>query len=438
MLAAARADGLTAEANGSGMQTMVETGGTSELLGIGVALVVLIITFGSLVASGLPILSALVGVGLGVFGISIATVFTTVGTTTPILATMIGLAVGIDYTLFILSRYRTELHHTDDRQEAVGRAVGTAGSAVVFAGLTVLIALSALAIVRIPFLTSMGLAAAGTVFMAVLVALTLLPAVLGMLKSKAFGGRVRRERVERDADGQLLNNGVRWARLLGRAPVAVLLIVVVALGALALPARSLHLALPSDSTAATSTTQRQASDLVSDAFGPGREAPLLLVVDGRDAAEADRGAAYGQVVDWAAGQQDVANAQIVGMNEAGTGAQVLVTPSERPGRAGHRGPARRPPRRPVRDRAEDLDDRRRHRDHRDPDRRLRPADPGAADVPRGRHRPRVPAADAGLPVGPGAADRHARASCSRCWPRSARRCWSSRRATSAWSRGSRW
>ncbi len=126
---------------------------------------------------------------------------------------MIGLAVGIDYTLFILSRYRTELHHTDDRQEAVGRAVGTAGSAVVFAGLTVLIALSALAIVRIPFLTSMGLAAAGTVFMAVLVALTLLPAILGMLRSKAFAGRVRRERVERDADGRLLNNGVRWARL---------------------------------------------------------------------------------------------------------------------------------------------------------------------------------------------------------------------------------
>ncbi|QWZ06816.1 MMPL family transporter [Nocardioides panacis] len=330
VLADARADGLTAEANGSGTQAMVETGGTSELLGIGVALVVLIITFGSLVASGLPILSALVGVGLGVSGISIATAFTTVGTTTPILATMIGLAVGIDYTLFILSRYRTELHHTDDRQEAVGRAVGTAGSAVVFAGLTVLIALSALAIVRIPFLTSMGLAAAGTVFMAVLVALTLLPAVLGMLKSKAFGGRVRRERVERDADGRLHNNGVRWARLLGRAPVAVLLLVVVALGALALPARSLHLALPSDSTAATSTTQRQASDLVSDAFGPGREAPLLLVVDGRGAAEADRPAAYGQVVDWAAGQRDVASAQVVGMNEAGTGAQILVTPRSGP------------------------------------------------------------------------------------------------------------
>ena len=330
VLDTARDGGLTVEANGSGMQAMVEAGGKSELIGIGIALVVLIITFGSLVAAGLPILAALVGVGLGVLGISIATAFTTVGTTTPILATMVGLAVGIDYTLFILSRYRTELHHTDDREEAVGRAVGTAGSAVVFAGLTVLIALSALSIVGIPFLTNMGLAAAGTVFMAVLVALTLLPAILGALKSKAFGGSVRRTRVTRDADGQILNGGVRWARMLGKAPVAVAMLVVIGLGALAVPISGLHLALPSDSTAAVDTTQRKASDLISDAFGPGREAPLLLVVDGRDAAAADRGAAYDDVVAWAAAKPDVANVQIVGMNEAGTGAQVLITPKSGP------------------------------------------------------------------------------------------------------------
>jgi RND superfamily putative drug exporter len=122
----ARADGLTAEVNGSGMQQMPE-GASSELIGIGVAAVILVITFGSLVAAGLPILSALVGVGLGMLGITAATAFTTIGTSTPMLATMIGLAVGIDYTLFILSRYRTELHHTDDRREAIGRAVGTAG-----------------------------------------------------------------------------------------------------------------------------------------------------------------------------------------------------------------------------------------------------------------------------------------------------------------------
>ena len=128
------------------------------------------------------------------------TAFMDIGSSTPILATMIGLAVGIDYALFILARYRGELQHTEDREEAVGIAVGTAGSAVVFAGLTVLIALSALAVVNIPFLTAMGLAAAGTVLIAVLVALTLLPAILGLFKSKAFGGQVRT--YEREARGR--------------------------------------------------------------------------------------------------------------------------------------------------------------------------------------------------------------------------------------------
>ncbi len=110
----------------------------------------LILTFGSLVAAGLPILTALVGVGLGIMGVTAMTAFIDIGSTTPMLATMIGLAVGIDYALFILARYRNELQHTDDREEAVGIAVGTAGSAVVFAGLTVIIALTALARRRHP------------------------------------------------------------------------------------------------------------------------------------------------------------------------------------------------------------------------------------------------------------------------------------------------
>ncbi|MDP3892631.1 MMPL family transporter, partial [Nocardioides sp.] len=326
----ASGDGLTVAANGQGMAQMSEPGGAAELLGIGVALIVLVLTFGSMVAAGLPILTAILGVALGLLGITAMTAFMDIGSTTPMLATMIGLAVGIDYALFILARYRSELEHTDDREEAVGIAVGTAGSAVVFAGLTVLIALAALSVVRIPFLTAMGLAAAATVFIAVLVALTLLPAVLGLTKSKAFGGQVRKRRPARDADGRVLNNGVRWARLVGRAPVAVLLLVIVGLGALAIPMKDLHLAFPTDSTAASDTTQRQASDLMSEAFGPGREAPLLVVVDGRGLDEEARGAAYGDVVAWAGGQDGVANAQIVGMNEEGTGAQVLVTPETGP------------------------------------------------------------------------------------------------------------
>ena len=322
----ASVEGLEVAANGSGSAGMPELGGSSELIGVGVALIVLVLTFGSLVAAGLPVLTALFGVALGIIGVTATTAFADIGSTTPMLATMIGLAVGIDYALFILARYRSELEHTDDRQKAIGVAVGTAGSAVVFAGLTVLIALSALAVVRIPFLTTMGFAAAGTVLVAVLVALTLLPALLGMMKSRAFAGRVRRYRPAREADGRVLNNGVRWARLVGRAPVAVVLLVALALGSLALPLQGLRLAFPTDSTASPDTTQRQASDLVADAFGPGRDAPLVVVVDARDVDEQERGAAFDSVTTWAAGQDGVANAQLIGANEEGTGAQVLVTP----------------------------------------------------------------------------------------------------------------
>jgi RND superfamily putative drug exporter len=329
-MAAARDSGLQVEANGAGMSSMAPPGGASELIGIAIALLVLVLTFGSLVGAGLPIVTAIWGVALGMTSITAMTAFMDIGSSTPMLATMIGLAVGIDYALFILARYRSELEHTDDREEAVGISVGTAGSAVVFAGLTVLIALSALAVVRIPFLTAMGLAAAGTVLIAVLVALTLLPAILGLMKSKAFGGRVRRYRPRRDERGRILNNGVRWARLVGRAPVAVVLLVVVGLGALALPLSGLHLAFPTDSTSSTETTQRRASDLIAEAFGPGREAPMLVVVDGRDVPSADRGAAYDDVVAWSAGQDGVRNAQVVGTNEDGTGAQIMVTPETGP------------------------------------------------------------------------------------------------------------
>jgi RND superfamily putative drug exporter len=331
VLEEARGTGLTVEANGSALSEFAPPGGASELVGIAFALLVLLLTFGSMVAAGLPILTALIGIGIGITGITAATAFIEIGTTTPTLATMIGLAVGIDYALFILARYRSELDHTADREEATGVAVGTAGSAVVFAGLTVIIALAALAVVRIPFLTSMGVAAAATVTVAVLVALTLLPAILGMLKSKAFAGRVRKVNNVRDANGHVVNNGARWARFVGKAPLVAVLLVVVGLGAAAIPLGQLHLAFPTDSTASPETTQRQASDLIADGFGPGRESPMLLVVDGREIAdEQERPAAYGEVVAWAAGQDNVRNAQLAGMNEGGTGAQVLVTPETGP------------------------------------------------------------------------------------------------------------
>lgn len=330
--------GLVAEANGPGMAVMEPPGGTAELIGLGIALIVLLLTFGSLMAAGMPLFNAIFGVGLGMTGITAMTALMDIGSSTPMLATMIGLAVGIDYTLFILARYRTELHHTEDRPHAAGIAVGTAGSAVVFAGLTVLIALSALAVVRIPFLTAMGLAAAATVFVAVLVALTLLPALLGLTKSWAFRGRVRRYRPARDEQGLVTNNGVRWARVLAKAPVVWALAVVVLLGALATPITQMYLAFPTDSTAPSDTTQRQASDLMAEAFGPGRAAPMVVVVDGRGiASDEDRDAAFGEVVAWASGQDGVANAQLVATNAPldadgrptgpATGAIVQITPA---------------------------------------------------------------------------------------------------------------
>ena len=241
------------------------------------------------------------------------TAFMDIGSSTPMLATMIGLAVGIDYALFILARYRSELEHTDDREEAVGVAVGTAGSAVVFAGLTVLIALSALAVVRIPFLTAMGLAAAATVLIAVLVALTLLPAVLGMTKSKAFGGRSARTARSATSRASILNNGVRWARLVGRRPVAVVILVVVGLGALAHPARR-TCTWPSRPTAPPRPTPPSARPPTSSPRPSARAARRRCWSSStrRDVPpSAQRGAAFGEVAAWAADQDGVANAQIV-------------------------------------------------------------------------------------------------------------------------------
>lgn len=324
----ARDGGLTVEARGMGMQAYGTPDGTAELIGVALALVILAFTFGSLVAAGLPILTAGTGLGVGIAGITAMTALIDIPSTTTILASMIGLAVGIDYALFILARYRSELDHTDDRREAIGVAVGTAGSAVVFAGLTVVIALVALWVVGIPFLTAMGLGAAVTVTVAVLVALTLLPAVLGMLGTKTFALRIRRYTPARDDAGRVMNNGSRWARFLGRTPLVWVVVVIVALGALAVPFKDLHLALPSDSTAAEDASQRKAADMVADAFGPGRISPLVAVVDARAVDAADRENAFGAVAQWAAGLDGVAHAGMVDANE--NGAMVLIQPKQGP------------------------------------------------------------------------------------------------------------
>jgi RND superfamily putative drug exporter len=176
--ALAQRQGFTVAHGGDIAHGQPAVGGT-EGIGVLVAALVLVLTFGSLVAAGMTLLTALIGLGVGISGVYTLSGVVSFNATTPILALMLGLAVGIDYSLFITSRHRHNLLEEMEPAEAAGRAVGTAGSAVVFAGATVIIALVGLSVVGIPFLATMGLAAAATVLVAVLVALTLSPALLG-------------------------------------------------------------------------------------------------------------------------------------------------------------------------------------------------------------------------------------------------------------------
>ncbi|MFE9329146.1 MMPL family transporter [Streptomyces sp. NPDC006925] len=333
----ARDTGLTVEVGGDALTTTPETGAT-EVIGIAVAAVVLIITFGSLLAAGLPLLTALIGVGTGVATITALAGTLELGSTTSTLAMMIGLAVGIDYALFIVSRYRAELAEGRDREEAVGRAVGTAGSAVVFAGLTVVIALVGLAVVNIPMLTKMGVAAAGTVAVAVLIALTMVPALLGYVgrrvkpageKSRLLGGGRAARKAASGAERP--NAGTRWARFVVRRPVTVLLLGVVGLGAAAIPTSALELGLPDDGSQPTSTTQRRAYDLVSEGFGPGFNGPLTVVVDA-EASDDPKGAVAAVTGD-VKGLDDIAAVTPATYNRAGDTAIITVVPSSEPSSA---------------------------------------------------------------------------------------------------------
>ena len=287
----ARDRGLTVEGNGAGFGDEIAVNSTSEIIGLGVAFIVLIFTFGSLVASGMPLVSAVIGVGLGALGMLIATHWIELNNMTPVLAIMIGLAVGIDYALFILSRYRAERRRMDG-PDAAGMAVGTAGSSVVFAGATVFTALFALLIARIGFLTAMGLAAAGTVAIAVLVSLTLIPAMLGLLGDKAFNGRIpgvagNPTRKGKRRRGPTMGN--RWVRLVQKVPGLAMALVVLSLGAMTAPVLHMELALPADTTSNPDTTQRKAADIMSEGFGPGVNGPFLAVVDAHTV-NADAGA----------------------------------------------------------------------------------------------------------------------------------------------------
>ncbi|SDG76899.1 MMPL family transporter [Microbacterium pygmaeum] len=247
----------------------------TEAVGLIIALLVLIVTFRSFVVAGLPLLTAILGVGLSISLIFLSTAFASISSTTPLLALMLGLAVGIDYALFIAARHQDQVRGGMDVEESAARATGTAGSAVVFAGVTVLIALVGLSFAGIPFLTTMGIAAAVAVAIAVLVAVTLTPAMLGFVKGRV-AGRPKRVRPAKKDRSPRPGFASRWVGLVARHPVITTVTVVLTLGIMAIPAASLALALPNAGMLPEENEARQSYDLVAEEFGPGYNGPIIL------------------------------------------------------------------------------------------------------------------------------------------------------------------
>ncbi|MEU0845427.1 MMPL family transporter [Streptomyces sp. NPDC005962] len=321
----AGASGLTVEAGGTALATQPAAGGSSEAIGVSLAAVVLLITFGSLAAAGLPLLTAMVGVGISMASIMALGSAFGLSLTTGTLATMLGLAVGIDYALFVVSRYREERANGHEPREATGLAVGTAGSAVVFAGLTVVIALAGLTVIGVPMLAKMGLCAAGAVIVAVLVALTLVPALLGMWPDAVLSRRTRKgDPVAQAAD----NGGSRWAGFVLRRPVAVLVACVAGLGALALPATQLEMGMPGAESKPVSSTERRAYDALADGFGAGFNGPLTIVADVKGADEPR--AAAREIAEKIGATRGVVSVSPARFNQAGDAALFSAVPATGP------------------------------------------------------------------------------------------------------------
>ncbi|MCC6496716.1 MAG: MMPL family transporter [Propionibacteriaceae bacterium] len=256
--------------------------GSSEAVGIAIAGVVLLVMFGSLLAAGLPLLTAIVGLGVGVLGATVVGAFVPMTSVTTILAVMLGLAVGIDYALFLVNRHRQQLLAGTELAESIGLASGTAGSAVVFAGTTVVVALAALTLTGIPWLGVMGLVAAATVAISVLVSITLTPALLRLIGLRILGRKARRNlaagiRPAAEDTAVHKGKGKGWGGLVTRHPIVTMLATTVILGILAVPAMSLRLGLPDGSQAAHNSTGYRAYTLVADNFGPGRNGTTVAV-----------------------------------------------------------------------------------------------------------------------------------------------------------------
>ncbi|HSO14657.1 MAG TPA: MMPL family transporter [Arthrobacter sp.] len=317
--------------------------GTAEIIGIAVAALVLIIMLGTLIAAGLPLLMALVGVAVGVgatFALSGAVDMSSIS---PMLALMLGLAVGIDYSLFIVNRHRSQLLAGMDAEESVALATGTSGNAVLFAGLTVIIALAALVVPGLPFLAVMGLSAAGTVAVAVVVALTLTPAVLSLAGRKLISKRAwAKAEKHNSAPGHETEDRAReeyrsshgWGGMVTNHPWLALLAGVVLLGVVALPASQLRLALPDASSEPVASQAFKAYDVTKRSFGEGMTGPIIVVGDfPAGLSEAEAQAKQFDVADILRGTENVSAAVPLALSEDRRTAVFQVIPDEGPASA---------------------------------------------------------------------------------------------------------
>jgi RND superfamily putative drug exporter len=276
---AADGDGVTFELGGQAVaQAEFVQGGGTEGLGILVAMLILLVAFGSVLAMGLPILIAVMGIGIGLAIVELLAHVLNVPNFTPIVAAMIGIGVGIDYALFIVTRYRAGLALGHDPEQATVGAIGTAGRAVLFAGTTVIISVLGMLLMGLPFLQGVAVGSAAAVLVAMVASITLLPAMLGFTGRAIDRLKVPRIGKERHGHREAHREGFwfRWSRLIQRRPWPAFFAGAIAVLLLATPALSLRLGFPGEEASPTSRTSRRAYDLFVQGFGPGFSAPLII------------------------------------------------------------------------------------------------------------------------------------------------------------------
>lgn len=278
---AAETDGLQVELGGNAIGLTESSGGhIAEVVGVIVAAVVLFLAFGSLAASLLPIATALVSVGTAYAGIVLLGHFMTVADFAPMLGMLVGLGVGIDYALFIVTRHRRGLKRGLPVEEAARNAVSTTGRAVVFAGATVCIALLGMLILRLSFLNGVAIAASLTVLLTVAASVTLLPSLLSFIGMRALSGRERRHLDEHGPEPEIPTGlAARWSACVERHPKLLGVVALAVMTVLALPTLGLHLGTSDQGNNPETATTRQAYDLLADGFGPGVNGPLTLVTE---------------------------------------------------------------------------------------------------------------------------------------------------------------